>query len=49
MRLHIIENMFRRSATKERKGSKLQISSRTTYNGFRLGNYQFCGTKGHWE
>jgi hypothetical protein len=49
MKSHIIENMFRRSATKEGKGSKLQISSRTTYNGSRLGNYRFCGTKGHWE
>jgi hypothetical protein len=41
--------MFRKSATKEGKSSKLQISSRTSYNGSRLGNYQFCGTKGHWE
>jgi hypothetical protein len=49
MRLHRIENVFRRSATKEGKGSKLQISSRTTYNGSRLGNYQFYGSKGHWE
>jgi hypothetical protein len=49
IRLHRIEYMFRRSATKEGKGTKLQISSKTSYNGSRLRNYQFCGTKGHWE
>jgi hypothetical protein len=47
IRLYGIENMFKKSATKEGKGSKLQISSRIIYNGSRLGNYQFCGTKGH--
>jgi hypothetical protein len=45
MRLHGIENMFRRSTTKEGKGSKLQISSRTSYNGSRLGTINFVAPK----